>query len=82
MGARTYRTRHRSVDPALAERTARAIQRITGFRPKVTATRVEIPYADEKELAELAEALERASLIGIARYRERAARSRAISSVG
>ena len=62
MGARTYRTRHRSVDPALAERTAHAIQRITGFRPKVTATRVEIPYADDKELAELAEALERASL--------------------
>ena len=62
MGARTYKSRHRSVDPALAERAARAIQRITGFRPKVTATRVEIPYADEKELAELAEALERASL--------------------
>ena len=62
MGARTYKSRHRSVDPALAERAARAIQRITGFRPKVTATRVEIPYADDKELAELAEALERASL--------------------
>lgn len=62
MGARTYRTRPRSVDPALAERAARAIQRVTGFRPKVTATRVEIPFADETELAELAEALERASL--------------------
>ena len=62
MGARTYKSRHRSVDPALAERAARAIQRITGFRPKVTATRVEIAYADDKELAELAEALERASL--------------------
>lgn len=62
MGARTYRTRHRSVDPALAERTSRAIQRITGFRPKVTPTRIEIPFSDEKELAELAEALERASL--------------------
>src|SRR5262249_3283628 len=59
MGARTYRTRSRRVDPALAERTVRAFQRITGFRPRVTATRVEIPYADEKELAELAEALER-----------------------
>src|SRR6266545_4186908 len=34
MGARTYRTRPRSIDPALAERTSRAIQRITGFRPK------------------------------------------------
>ena len=59
MGARTYRTRPRSVDPAVAERAARAIQRLTGFRPKVTATRVEIPFADEKELAELAEAFER-----------------------
>jgi ParB family transcriptional regulator, chromosome partitioning protein len=59
MGARTYRTRSRSVDPALAERAARAFQRLTGFRPKVTPTRVEIPFADERELAELAEALER-----------------------
>jgi ParB family transcriptional regulator, chromosome partitioning protein len=59
MGARTYRTRPRSIDPALAERAARAIQRLTGFRPKVTPTRVEIPFADERELAELAEALER-----------------------
>jgi ParB family transcriptional regulator, chromosome partitioning protein len=62
LGARTYRTRPRSVDRALAERTARALQRITGFRPKVTPTRIEIPFADECELAELAEALERASL--------------------
>jgi len=62
MGARTYRARHRSaVDPGLAERTAHAIQRLTGFRPKVTPTRIEIPFSDEKELAELAEALERAS---------------------
>ena len=62
MGARTYKARHRSaVDPALAERTARAIQRLTGFHPKVTPTRIEIPFSDEKELAELAEALERAS---------------------
>ena len=62
LGARTYRTRPKSVDPALAERTARAIQRLTGFRPKVTPTRVEIPFADDRELAELAEALERTSL--------------------
>jgi ParB family transcriptional regulator, chromosome partitioning protein len=62
MGARTYRTRPRSIDPALAERAARAVQRLTGFRPKVTPTRVEIPFADERELAELAEGLERASL--------------------
>jgi ParB family chromosome partitioning protein len=62
MGARTYRTRPRSIDPVLAERAARAIQRLTGFKPKVTPTRVEIAFADERELAELAEALERASL--------------------
>lgn len=59
LGARTYRTRPKLVDPEVAERTARAIQRLTGFRPKVTPTRVEIPFADERELEELAEALER-----------------------
>ena len=47
------------VDPALAERVRIACERATGFRPRVTATRVEIPIADEHELAELAEALER-----------------------
>jgi hypothetical protein len=62
MGARTYRPRARAVDPVLAERTTRAFQRLTGFKPKVSATRIEIAFADERELAELAEALERASL--------------------
>src|SRR5207253_864919 len=62
LGARTYRTRPRAVDPALAERAAHAVQRLTGFRPKVTPTRVEIPFADERELEELTEALERASV--------------------
>ena len=47
------------IDPALAERVRIAFERTTGFRPKVTATRVEIPISDEHELAELAEALER-----------------------
>ena len=47
------------VEPALAERVRIACERATGFRPRVTATRVEIPIADEHELAELAEALER-----------------------
>jgi ParB family transcriptional regulator, chromosome partitioning protein len=47
------------VDPALAERVRIACERATGFRPRVTPTRVEIPIADEHELAELAEALER-----------------------
>ena len=49
------------VDPALAERVRIACERATGFRPRVTATRVEIPIADEHELAELAETLERSS---------------------
>ena len=47
------------VDPALAERVRIACERATGFRPRVTATKVEFPIADEHELAELAEALER-----------------------
>jgi ParB family transcriptional regulator, chromosome partitioning protein len=49
------------VDPALADRVRVAFERTTGFRPKITPTKVEIPIADEHELAELAEALERAS---------------------
>jgi len=47
------------VDPALAERARVACERATGFRPRVTASRIEIPIADEHELAEFAEALER-----------------------
>ena len=49
----------RRVDPALAERVRVAFERATGFRPRITATKVELPVADEHELAELAEALER-----------------------
>ena len=47
------------VDPALAERVRVAFERATGFRPRITATKVELPVSDEHELAELAEALER-----------------------
>jgi ParB family chromosome partitioning protein len=47
------------VDPALVERVRVAFERATGFRPHVRASKVEIPIADEHELAELAEALER-----------------------
>jgi len=47
------------VDPALAERVRVACERATGFRPRVTASRIEIPIADEHELAEFAEAMER-----------------------
>ena len=61
-GARTKRRRPTApVDPALAERVKRAAERVTGFPAKVTAGRLEIPFVDEHELGELAEALERAA---------------------
>ena len=47
-----------TVDPALADRVRVAFERATGFRPRVGARRVEIPVQDERELEELAEALE------------------------
>ncbi|HEY2371579.1 MAG TPA: ParB/RepB/Spo0J family partition protein [Gaiellaceae bacterium] len=47
------------VDPALAARVRDALERLTGFHAKVTRGRVELTFADEHELAELAEALER-----------------------
>jgi ParB family chromosome partitioning protein len=46
------------IDPVLVERVRVAFERATGFRPRITATKVELPVADEHELAELAEALE------------------------
>ena len=47
------------VDPALAERTRRAAERLTGLPARVTAHRLEVAFAGESELAELAESLER-----------------------
>jgi ParB family chromosome partitioning protein len=47
------------VDPALASRVETAATRITGVAARVTSGRLEIPFADETELEELAEALER-----------------------
>jgi ParB family transcriptional regulator, chromosome partitioning protein len=61
-GARTKPRREggkATVDPTLAERARVAVERATGFRPRVGARMVEIPVADEHELAELVEALER-----------------------
>jgi ParB family chromosome partitioning protein len=60
-GARTKPRRNppTKVDPALAERVRVALERATGFRPRVGARKVEIPISDEHELAEFAEALER-----------------------
>jgi ParB family chromosome partitioning protein len=53
------RVRAAPVDPALATRVREGLQRITGFHAKVTSNRIEIAFADEHELAEIAESLER-----------------------
>jgi ParB family chromosome partitioning protein len=52
------------VDPALAKRVAEAAERVTGFTARVAPGRLEIAFADEHELTELAEALERAAAAG------------------
>lgn len=49
-----------SPDPALAERARQAAERLTGRRARVSAGRLELPFGDEQDLAELVEALERA----------------------
>jgi ParB family chromosome partitioning protein len=59
-GARTKpRRAAATVDPALAGRVRAQLERLTGMPARVTGGRVEIPFADETELAELAEALDR-----------------------
>jgi ParB family chromosome partitioning protein len=55
------RTKAAPVDPALAERVRAAFAQLTGFHARVAAGRVEVVFADEHELAELAEALENAA---------------------
>ena len=57
------RVRATPVDPALAERVRDGFAQVTGFHVKVAAGRVELVFADEHELAELAEALERAAAV-------------------
>jgi ParB family chromosome partitioning protein len=57
-GARTKPRRARKVDPALAQRAREALERLTGVRPRVTETRIELAFADDVELAELVEAFE------------------------
>jgi ParB family transcriptional regulator, chromosome partitioning protein len=47
------------VDPALAARARAAAEQLTRLPARVTRGRLEIQFADEYELAELAEALER-----------------------
>ncbi len=58
-GARTKPRRSPPVDPELAGRVRTALERMTGIEPRVAGNRVEIPFDDERQLAELAEALER-----------------------
>jgi ParB family chromosome partitioning protein len=50
-----------TVDPALATRARDALARLTGFNARISASRIELPFADEPELAELVEALEAAA---------------------
>jgi ParB family chromosome partitioning protein len=54
------RTRSIPVDPDLAARVTTALEQLTGYRARITAGRVEVPFADEHDLTEIAEALERA----------------------
>jgi ParB family chromosome partitioning protein len=49
------------LDPDLVARAKDAADRITGFETRVIRGRLEIPFADETELAELVEALENAA---------------------
>jgi ParB family transcriptional regulator, chromosome partitioning protein len=58
-GARTKRRRRPAADPTLVERVRTAAESLTGMPARVTARGLEIPVADETQLAELAEALER-----------------------
>lgn len=61
-GARAKPRRRQPVDPALAERALGAVRRLTGAEAKAATGRLEIYFADEVELEEIVEALERASL--------------------
>jgi ParB family transcriptional regulator, chromosome partitioning protein len=58
-GARTKRRRRAPANPDLAARVKAAAERLTGMRARVTARGLEIPVADETQLTELAEGLER-----------------------
>jgi len=54
------RMRSVPVDPDLAARVTTALEQLTGYRARVAAGRVELSFADEHDLAEIADALERA----------------------
>jgi ParB family chromosome partitioning protein len=55
------RTRSAPADPALVARVRDAIEQLTGWRVRVVPGKVELPFGDEHDLAELAEALEKAA---------------------
>jgi ParB family transcriptional regulator, chromosome partitioning protein len=55
------RTHSAPVDPALADRVRSAFEQLTGRHARVLPGRVELPFGDEHDLAELAEALENAA---------------------
>ena len=71
----------RRVDPALAERVRAAAERLTGCSVRVLPGRLEVSFADEYELLDLAEALDRAGS-GTAADAPLDSERRAISSVG
>jgi ParB family transcriptional regulator, chromosome partitioning protein len=61
-GARRKPRRARTpLDPVLADRVRTAAERLTGRTVRLTSSRLEIPFADEVQLSELAETLERAA---------------------
>ena len=61
-GAKTKQRRQQAkLDPALVARAKTAADRITGFSSRIISNRLEITFADETELEELVEALERAA---------------------
>ena len=60
-GARTKPRKTQRLDPALVERVRTAAERLTGFPVRIASGKLEIAFADETELAELAESLERSA---------------------
>ena len=47
------------VDPVLAARVKQGLQRLTGLEARVAPGKIELAYTDERDLEELADALDR-----------------------
>ncbi len=58
-GARTKPRTKSPVDPALAQRIRRGLERVTGLEVRVAVGKVELAYDDEYDLEQLAETLDR-----------------------